>query len=85
MDEFKTTQTSLTFQAYTANTNLLKLSEGEALIGVTNPIALDWVENRMTKQIQRKLASYAGGHKVTPTFISLSQPRVGEGGHERRC
>jgi len=84
MDEFKTTQTSTTFQAYTANTILLKLSEGEALIGVTNPIALDWVENRMTKQIQRKLASYAGGHKVTPTFISLSQPRVGEGGHERR-
>lgn len=82
--EFKTTQTSTTFQAYTANTILLKLSVDEALIGVTNQFAMDWVENRLTKQIQRKLASYANGHKVTPAFISLSQPGVGEVGHERR-
>ena len=52
---------------------LLKLTEDEALIGVTNQLALDWVKNRLTNQIQRKLSSYADGRKVTPTFVSLNQ------------
>ncbi len=71
--EFKQSQPATTFHAYAANTMLLKLTEDEALIGVTNQLALDWVKNRLTNQIQRKLSSYADGRKVTPTFVSLNQ------------
>ncbi len=73
LEEFKLSQPTTTFQAYTANTVLLKLTDDEAWIGVTNQLALDWVTNRLTNQIQRKLASCAGGHKVTPKFINLRQ------------
>lgn len=69
--ELRISMPSAAFQAYMANTVLLTLTNAEALIGLANASARDWVENRLTKQIQRILASYLGGQKVTVKFISL--------------
>lgn len=69
--ELRISMPSAAFHAYMANTVLLTLTNAEALIGLANASARDWVENRLAKQIQRILASYLGGQKVTVKFISL--------------
>jgi hypothetical protein len=69
----KTAQPATTFQAYIANTILLKLNQSDAVIGVANRLALDWVQNQLADQIQRQLSHHVGGHQLTLTFINLSQ------------
>lgn len=71
--EFQAQQSIGTFQTYLANTVLLSIRDGEALIGLPHGWARDWIENRLTKKIQQTLAAYLGGQIVTPKFIVLQQ------------
>ena len=73
LDEFKLTMPATTFQTCMADTLLLSLQDGEALIGLSNPGARDWVENRLGRKIQRVLSSYSGVQKVTVEFIELDR------------
>jgi hypothetical protein len=72
LEEFKVSMPAATFQAYVANTLLLSIKESEALIGLPNQSARDWLENRFAAKIQRTLASCLGGQKVTVKFIDLT-------------
>lgn len=71
LEEFERSMPASTFQMSVANTVLLSLRDGQALIGLPNPLARDWVENRLTAKIRRTLSSYRGGQKVTVKFIDL--------------
>jgi hypothetical protein len=62
-----------------ADTVLLSLNEGEALIGLPNVRARDWLQNRFASRIQRTLASYLGGQKVSVKFVAMN-PLAHEGG-----
>lgn len=73
LDEFKATMPEATFQSCVADTLLLALQDGEALIGLPNPGVRDWVENRLTRKIERILSSYSGVQKVTVKFIVLDK------------
>jgi hypothetical protein len=57
--------------SYVADTVLLSLKDGEALIGLPNTRARDWLENRLSKKIERTLAS-ALKQKVRVKFIDIS-------------
>jgi hypothetical protein len=72
LEEFKVSVPAATFQAYVANTLLLSIKDSEALIGLSNPRARDWLENRFATKIQRTLASRREGQKVTVKFIDLT-------------
>jgi hypothetical protein len=74
--EFKLSVPMATFTGYIADTMLLSLQEGMALIGLPNPSARDWVANRFTKRIERALASYLGGQKVRVAFVDLAAAGV---------
>jgi hypothetical protein len=74
LDEFEFTMPAATFQTCVADTILLSLQNDEALIGLSNPGARDWVENRLTNKIQRALSVYSGVRKVTAKFIILDLP-----------
>jgi hypothetical protein len=80
LDEFKLSQAPGTFQAYLADTVLLSLRDGEALIGLPNFWMRDWVENRLAKKIGQTLTQYLDGQKVTPKFIALNQGESAAGG-----
>lgn len=80
LDEFKLSQAPGTFQAYLADTVLLSLRDGEALIGLPNFWMRDWVENRLAKKIGQTLTQYLDGQKVTPKFIALNQGGSPAGG-----
>jgi hypothetical protein len=71
LTEFEGTMPAATFHLHVANTVLLSLQDGQALIGLPNSLARDWLENRLGPKIQRTLASYRGGQKVTVQFIDL--------------
>jgi len=71
--EFKVSQPAGTFGSYLADTVLLSLRDGEALIGLPNVWMRDWVENRLSHKIGQSLSRYLDGQKVTPKFIALSQ------------
>jgi multidrug efflux pump subunit AcrA (membrane-fusion protein) len=73
LDEFKATMPAATFQTCVADTILLSLQDGEALVGLPNPGVRDWVENRLTRNIGRILSSYSGVQKVTVKFAVLDQ------------
>lgn len=77
--EFKVSQPSGTFQAYLADTVLLSLRDGEALIGLPNAWMRDWVENRLSHKIGQSISRYIDGQKVTPKFITLGQGSVSVG------
>ena len=70
--EFQNTMPAATFQMNVADTVLLSLQDEQALIGLPNKQARDWVENRLTSKIQRALASALGGRKITVTFVDLA-------------
>ena len=70
--EFKNSMPAATFQMHVADTVLLSLQDDQALIGLPNKQARDWVENRLTIKIQRTLASILGGRKITVTFVDLT-------------
>jgi hypothetical protein len=77
LQEFKQSMPSDAFYSYVADTLLLSLKDGEALIGLPNASARDWLENRFVTKIKRSLTSCLGGQKVTVRFIDLNtaQPR----------
>jgi biotin operon repressor len=72
--EFEPSMPSASFTLYVADTVLLSVQNGEALIGVPNPQALDWLQNRFATKIQRTLASCLKGQKVTVRFVELPVP-----------
>jgi hypothetical protein len=71
LDELKLSVPAASFQAYVADTVLLSLREGEALIGLSNPSARDWLSNRFAKKLERVLASILAGQKITVQFVDL--------------
>jgi hypothetical protein len=71
LQEFKLTMPAGSFFEYVADTVLLSLKDGEALIGLPNARARDWMENRFAVKISRTLSSCLGGKKVTVKFIDL--------------
>ena len=84
LDEFKSSMPEATYQISVANTVLLSLRDGQALIGLPNSFARDWVENRLTAKIARTLASYRGGQKVTVKFIDLKAAGTANGHAEEK-
>lgn len=48
---------------------LLAVKAGQALIGLPNQMVRDWLENRLTRQLERVLTSYLGGQKVKVQFV----------------
>jgi hypothetical protein len=87
--EFQNSMPAATFQMNVADMVLLSLQEEQALIGLPNKQARDWVENRLTSKIQRTLASMLGGRKITVTFVdlaadaALNEPTAAGIGHRR--
>lgn len=79
LKEFESSMPAVSFQLYAANTVLLSLRDGQALIGLPNPLAREWVENRLAAKIRRTLASFLGGQKVTPAFIDLASAGAANG------
>jgi hypothetical protein len=71
LDELKLSVPAASFQAYVADTVLLSLNESEALIGLPNPYARDWLANRFAKKLERVLSSILMGQKITVQFIDL--------------
>jgi hypothetical protein len=71
LQEFKLSMPAASFYGHVADTILLSLKDGEALIGLPNPRARDWLENRFSKKIERTLASSLK-QKVTVKFIELN-------------
>ena len=59
------------FCAYVAGSMLLALDNDQALIGLADPSAKDWVENRLGKRIQELLARQLAGRKVSVQFVGL--------------
>jgi hypothetical protein len=74
LQEFQRTMPATSFTLYVADTVLLSLNDGEALIGMPTLLARDWLENRFTAKIRRALASYLEGQKVSVKFIDLNPP-----------
>lgn len=72
LEEFESSMPASMFQLHVANTLLLSLRDGQALIGLPNSLARDWVENRLGPKIRRTLSSYRGGQKMTVKFIDLA-------------
>jgi hypothetical protein len=70
--QFKLSLPPATFSGYVENTLLLSLQDGQALIGLPNRYARDWVENRLTRRIERDLSSCLGGQPITVTFVDLA-------------
>jgi chromosomal replication initiation ATPase DnaA len=66
-----------------ADTLLLSLRDGQALIGLPNPQARKWMETRLAGKIRRTLASYLGGQKVTVQFVELVSPEITNGHVEK--
>jgi hypothetical protein len=58
-----------------ANSALLWVKDGEARIVLRNQFAVDWVEKRLARNVQRLLARQLGGHKVSIKFITLDRPQ----------
>jgi hypothetical protein len=58
-----------------ANSALLGVEDGEARIVLRNQFAVDWVEKRLARNVQRLLARQLGGHKVSIKFITLDRPQ----------
>jgi hypothetical protein len=79
LQEFESSMPASTFQLSVANTVLLSLRDGQALIGLPNPLAREWVENRLGPKIRRTLASFLGGQKVTPSFVDLASAGAANG------
>jgi chromosomal replication initiation ATPase DnaA len=60
------------FYEYVTDSVLLSLKDGEALIGLPNARARDWLENRFATKIRRALSSCLGGQTVTVKFVDLT-------------
>lgn len=85
LQEFQLTMPSTSFALYVADTLLLSVHNGEALIGLPNARARDWLQNRFASKIQRTLASYLGGQKVSVKFIEMNPLAHEVGGGGLRC
>jgi hypothetical protein len=70
--EFKLSMLAASFHRYVADTVLLPLKDSEALIGLPNALARDWLENRFSKKIERALASYLHVRMLAVRFVDLS-------------
>jgi hypothetical protein len=70
--EFKLNMLAASFSRYVADTVLLSLKDGEALIGLPNPQARDWLETRFATKIRRTLSSCLRGQPVTVKFVDLN-------------
>lgn len=83
LKEFESSMPAASFHLYAANTVLLSLRDGEALIGLPNSLAREWVENRLAAKIRRTLSSYRGGQKMTVQFIDLASAGATNGHVEK--
>ena len=72
VDEFRLSTPAASFKKYVIDTVLLSLRDGQALIGLSHPLAREWLETHFLKKIERTLASYLGGRKVTVAFVDLA-------------
>jgi hypothetical protein len=75
IEEFRLSMPSASFNLYVADTILLSVRDGQALIGLPNPDARDWMENRFSTRIARALAIALGGQKMSVTFVDLPTER----------
>lgn len=70
--EFKWMLPASTFERCFADTQLLSLQNGEALIGLPSKHGCDWLANRFGQKIVHALATKLGGQSYTVKFIDLS-------------
>jgi hypothetical protein len=56
-----------------ANSALLGVKDGEARIVLRNQFAVNWVEKRLGRNVQRLLARQLGSHEVSVKFIALDR------------
>ena len=73
LNSLKNQMTEATFGSHLANSLLLAIREGTVLIGVANPMAKAWVENRLASTIERTLASYLDGQRVALEVVTLDE------------
>jgi hypothetical protein len=74
-------QTSLAaLHAMLTGSTLLSIKNGEAFIVLQNQFARDWVEKRLTGNIQKLLTQRLGDREVSIKFIALDQPQESDTG-----
>jgi hypothetical protein len=78
LEDLKGQTTQAMFQTHLAGSVLLSLRDEEAIIGLKNHVAHEWVAHRLAPVIERALASHLEGQQVTLTFITLDDPQKPE-------
>jgi hypothetical protein len=65
--------TETAFKIYLAQSVLLAIQDGQALIALSNRFAEDWVKQRLATTIQKVLADYAGQQAIHLQFHTLDE------------
>lgn len=65
--------TETAFKIYLAQSVLLSIQDGHALIALSNRFAEDWVKQRLATMIQKVLADYAGQQNLQLQFHTLDE------------
>ncbi len=71
LEFFKITMPAVTFTRYLADTLLLSVHDGEAIIGLPNIEGCDWLANRFGKKLGQALAGRFGEQAYTVRFVDL--------------
>ena len=71
LEEFRLTMPTATFTRYFADTLLLAVHDGEAIIGLPNIEGCDWLANRFGKKLEQALADRFGEQSYTVRFVDL--------------
>ena len=74
LEEIKGSTTKATYQTWFPRTLLLAIRDGQAVIGVPNQAAREWLSSRLVKIVQRALESVVGG-PIEPSFEVLELPQ----------
>jgi DNA-binding transcriptional regulator YhcF (GntR family) len=67
--------TKATFETWIAQSRLVLLENGEAVIGFPNRYTMDWVETNLASVVQDTLSEHLEGQQVSLKFIALDQPQ----------
>ncbi len=79
LGELELQMTGATFNTWLKDTRLVSAEEDTYVIGVRNPYARDWLENRLKRTIVRTMANIIG-RKPTVSFVVTVGEQEGGGG-----
>jgi chromosomal replication initiation ATPase DnaA len=65
--------TETAFKMYLAQSALLSIQDGQAIIVLSNRFAEDWVKKRLAPSLQKVLANYAGQQDLHLQFHTLGE------------